>query len=127
MNAWKFLAGVFGLSLVIGTGAFAEIMGGEPGTSKNPKDNVPKEIQRSTPSAENFPGGSGPGERGDALTGLKQEKAVNEGLPELEKNVEKTDAGGAAMAAEELELRSKEQSHKGISSQSSEKAGKKHH
>jgi len=37
MNALKVLAGVLGVSLVLGTGVLAEILEGEPGTSLNPK------------------------------------------------------------------------------------------
>ena len=65
------VAGVLGImALVLATGAWAEILGIQPGTSSNPKDNVPKEIQRSDPSGVPFgPGGTGPGTRGNALTG----------------------------------------------------------
>ena len=48
MNVSKVLGGVACVSLLLGTGALAEIVGGEPGTSKNPKDNVPQEIQQPT-------------------------------------------------------------------------------
>ena len=126
MYVLHMLTSVLGLTLLLGTGAFAEIQGGEPGTSSNPKDNVPAKIQRSTPSAENFPGGSGPGERSDALTGMKHEKPVKEGAAELEQNVGQTGEGGAAMAAEDLEQKSHGKSSKGISSESSTKSRKKH-
>ena len=111
MNALKVLAGVLGLSLVLGTGALAEILEGEPGTSLNPKDNVPENIQRSDPYwiEDDFPDGSGPGSRSDELTGLKHEKPVKEDFEELEKNLQKTHEGAAAMAAEELKLKSLEQ------------------
>lgn len=122
MNACKVLGSVLGLSLLLGTGAFAEILEGEPGTSTNPKDNVPEEIQRSSDSLhEDGPQSRGPGERSDALTGLKHEKPVKEGHEELQRNVDKTNAGGAAMAAEELEQKSREKSQKGISAGSSRK------
>jgi len=75
MYAFTVLTGVLGLSLSLGTGAFAEMKGGEPGASNNPQDNVPSKIQRSTPAGgfgEDFPKGSGPGERGDALTSAEK-------------------------------------------------------
>lgn len=120
MKALQVIGGVACLSLLVGTGAFAEMVGGEPGTSKNPKDNVPQSIQRSTPSGfdEDSQRDSGPGERSDALTGMKQEKPVKEGHAQLEKNVNKTHAGGAAMAAEELQMKSHQKTQKGISAQS---------
>jgi len=112
MNPLKVLVSILGLSVLLGTGAFAEILEGEPGTALNPKDNVPEQIQRSDPyfKGDDLPDGSGPGSRGDVLTGLKHEKPVKEGLKELEENVQKTHAGAAAMAAEELKLKSREQS-----------------
>jgi len=117
----KFLAMVLGLSLVLGTGALAEILEGEPGTSTNPKDNVPEKIQRSDPylSGDDASYGSDPGSRGDALTGLKHEKPEKEGLHELEENVQKTHVGAAALAAEELKLKSLERSKSGIFSHGS--------
>ena len=48
MNKVQVLSGVACVSLLLATGAFAEILGVQPGTSDNPKDNVPKEIQRGT-------------------------------------------------------------------------------
>ena len=58
MKMIAILGGVACLSVVLGTGAFAEMKGGEPGTSKNPEDNVPEKIQRSAPSGEeSLPGG----------------------------------------------------------------------
>jgi len=84
----------------LATGTLAEIMGVEPGTSDNPKDNVPKEIQRSTPGGETFgEGGSGPGTRSNALTGMKKEKPDPVTRQELEQNAEQ--GGGAALAAED--------------------------
>ncbi|PJA77640.1 MAG: hypothetical protein CO149_08405 [Nitrospirae bacterium CG_4_9_14_3_um_filter_51_5] len=125
MNAAKVLGGVACLSLLLGTGALAEMVGGEPGTSKNPKDNVPKEIQRDTPSGGDFgKGGSGPGSRSDALTGMKKEKAVGVTEEGLEQNVDKTHEGGAAVAAEELKEEG-EKSQKDISAQSAHKDMKK--
>lgn len=119
MNVMKIMVGVVGISLLLGTGAFAEMVGGEPGTSKTPKSNVPDHIQRSSPSGEAaLPGRSGPGDHSDALTGMKHEKAVKKGHAELEKNVNKTKGGGAAMAAEELQ-------GKGSSAQSAKKGAKK--
>ncbi len=49
MNKMHILSGVACVSVFLATGAFAEILGVQPGTSDNPKDNVPKEIQRATP------------------------------------------------------------------------------
>ena len=46
MNRVHILSGVACLSILLATGAMAEILGIQPGTSDNPKDNVPKEIQR---------------------------------------------------------------------------------
>jgi len=112
MNALKVLTSVLGLCLVLGTGVFAEILEGEPGTSLNPKDNVPENIQRNDPYlyGDDSSVGSSPGSRSDALTGLKHEKPVKEGLKELEENVQKTHEGAAAMAAEELKMKSLEHS-----------------
>ncbi len=125
MNVSKILGGVACLSLLLGTGVLAEMVGGEPGTSKNPKDNVPQEIQRDTPSGGDFgKGGSGPGDRSDALSGMGKEKAVEVTEEGLEQNAEKTHDGGAAMAAEELKEQG-EQSHKDIAAQSSHKGMKK--
>ena len=56
---------------------------------------------------------------------MKHEKAVKEGHTELEKNVNKTHGGGAALAAEELQQKSREKSHKGIATQSSKEGKKK--
>ena len=127
MKTLQMIGGVACLSLLVGTGAFAAMEGGEPGTSKNPKDNVPSEVQRSNPSGfdEDSKGSSGPGERSDALTGMKHEKPVKEGHAQLEKNVNKTHAGGAAMAAEEQQQKSTEKSHKDIAAKSAKKAKKK--
>jgi len=120
MNIMKITFGVLGISILLGTGAFAEIQGGEPGTSKNPKNNVPEAIQRSTPSGfdEDSQRDSGPGERSDALTGMKHEKPVKEGHAELERNVNKTQGGAAAMAAEELKMKSHKKTQKSINAQS---------
>ena len=105
MNTLKVLGGVACVSLFMATGAFAEVLGTQPGTSSNPKDNVPKEIQRSTPGGGTFgPGGSGPGTRSDALTGMPQEKPMKEGQQELDANVNKTH-GKTAKAAEALETK----------------------
>jgi len=56
--------------MLLATGAMAEILGVQPGTSDNPKDNVPKEIQRD--GAIVSPGGSGLGTRSDELVGIKK-------------------------------------------------------
>ena len=75
MNYLSVVAGVIcGGSLLV-TGAYAEILGEQPGTSSNPKDNVLKEIQRSIPGGGTFgPGGSGPGNRSDESVGMKRKK-----------------------------------------------------
>lgn len=125
MNVCKVLGGVACVSLLLGTGALAEIVGGEPGTSKNPEDNVPAKIQRSTVGgSENFADGSGPGTRSDDLVGTKKMVPDPVTKEELEQNVEKTHEGGAAVAAEEL-MEEGEKSHKDISAQSAEKGMKK--
>jgi hypothetical protein len=49
---------------------------------------------------------------------MKHEKPVKDGQAELEKNVNKTHEGKAAMAAEELEQKPTKKSPKGISAQS---------
>ena len=105
MDGFKLLGSVLGLSLLFGTGVFAEILEGEPGTSKNPKDNVPEQIQRDSDSLHEDSPSSGPGERSDSLTGLKHEKPVPQDHEALQKNVDKTNAGGAAMAAGNLNRR----------------------
>lgn len=107
MNYLSVVAGVIcGGSLLV-TGAYAEILGEQPGTSSNPKDNVPKEIQRSTPGGGTFgPGGSGPGTRSDELVGMKKEKAEPVTLEDLKKDVEKTHGGPSAVAAEKLKEQS---------------------
>ena len=124
MNTMKIMTGIIACSMLLGTGAFAEMVGGEPGTSKNPKNNVPSEVQRSNVSGEDEGRSSGPGERSNVLTGLKHEKSVKEGHAELERNVNKTQGGGAAMAAEELQQKSRANAHKGISAQSSKNVHK---
>jgi hypothetical protein len=95
--------------MFLATGALAEILGVQPGTSGNPKDNVPQEIQRSTPGGETFgQSGTGPGTRSDVLTGgMEKEKPEPITRQALEQNVEKTQGGGAALAAEDLNEKSK--------------------
>jgi hypothetical protein len=109
MNKIHIVSGVACVSVLLATGAFAEILGVQPGTSTNPKDNVPTEIQREGVSGgDTFPGGSGPGTRGNALTGgLEKEKPQPVTRQQLEQNAEQ--GGGAAMAAEELKEKSVEQ------------------
>ena len=103
MNKMQVLNGAFCMSLLVVSGALAEIAGVQPGTSGNPKDNVPKEIQRGTASGGTFgSGGSGPGSRNDELTDMKKEKPESVTQQQLKQNVEKTDGGGAAIAAEQL-------------------------
>ena len=86
--------------------AFTEIQGVEPGTSANPKDNVPQEIQRGDPSGAPFgPGGSGPGPRGDVIPGgVEREKPEAVTRQVLERNAEP--GGGAALAAADLKEKS---------------------
>lgn len=111
----QLVAGIFGIvALLLATGAGAEILGTQPGTSSNPKDNVPKEIQRSdTSGGDKFSGGSGPGTRGNALTGgMEKEKPEPVTRRELEENAET--GGGAALAAEDLKEKSLNKSTKGM-------------
>jgi len=107
MNKIHVVSSVACVSVFLATGAFAEILGVQPGTSKNPKDNVPTEIQRDDVSGgDTFPGGSGPGTRGNALTGgMEKEKSQPVTRLQLERNAEP--GGGAAMAAEELKEKNK--------------------
>jgi hypothetical protein len=125
MNALKVLGGVACVSVFLATGAVAEILGVQPGTSDNPKDNVPKEIQRSTPGGQPFgSGGTGPGSRNDALTGgMEKEKPEPVTRQELEQNVEKTHGGGAALAAEDLNEKSTNTSKKSMKSKHGGAAG----
>jgi hypothetical protein len=100
MNRLKVLSGVACVSLLLATGAMAEILGVQPGTSDNPKDNVPAKVQRDGGAFS--PGDSGPGQRDNALVGMKKEKPEPVTQQQLEQNVEKTHGGGAAIAAEKL-------------------------
>lgn len=102
MNKVQVWSGVACVSVFLATGVFAEILGVQPGTSGNPRDNVPKEIQRdNTSGGEKFSSGSGPGTRKDALTGgTEKEKSEPVTRAELEQNAES--GGGAAIAAETL-------------------------
>ena len=97
------------VSMFLAVVASAEILGAQPGTSSNPKDNVPQEIQRGTPGGKPFgPGGSGPGSRGDALAGgMEKEKPQPVTKRELEQNAEQ--GGGAAVEAEVLKEKSERQ------------------
>ena len=107
MSTVRMLSNVACMSVFLATGALAEIQGVQPGTSDNPKDNVPKEIQRSTLGDAAYPkGSSGPGTRSDALVNMKKEKPQPVTEQHLEQNVEKTHEGGAAVAAEELKEQS---------------------
>ncbi len=123
MNTIHVLSGVACVSVFLATGAVAEILGVQPGTSANPKDNVPAEIQRSNPSGVPFgSGGTGPGTRGDALTGgMVKEKSDPVTGQELEHNAEK--GGGAALAAEDLNEKSKPTSKKSMKSKHRETSG----
>jgi hypothetical protein len=122
MNRVQVVSIVACMSILLATGAMAEILGVQPGTSDNPKDNVPKEIQRD--GATVSPGGSGPGTRSDELVGMKKEKPEPVTLQELEQHVEETQGGGAAIAAEDLKKKSMVKSNKDISDQSSQKGMK---
>jgi hypothetical protein len=112
MNKIHVVSSVACVSVFLATGAFAEILGVQSGTSTNPKDNVPTEIQRDDVSGgDKFPGGSGPGTRGNALTGGKEkEKSQPATRLQLERNAES--GGGAAMAAETLDEKSAHPSKK---------------
>jgi hypothetical protein len=114
MNKIHVLTGVACVSLLLTTGAFAEVLGDQPGTSSNPKDNVPKEIQRSDPSGVPFgSGGTGPGTRSEGLTGgMVKEKPEPVTRQALEQNAEQ--GGGAAIAAENLNEKSKNTSKKSV-------------
>lgn len=117
MNKVHVLSGIACVSVFLATGALAEIQGVQPGTSDNPKENVPKEIQRSTLGDAAYPkGSSGPGTRSDALVDMKKEKAEPLTEQQLEQNVEKTHEGGAAVAAEELKEQSKDTSKQAMKS-----------
>lgn len=122
MNRVHVLSGVACVSLLLATGAMAEILGVQPGTSENPKDNVPKEIQRD--GGTTSPGSNGPGTRSDELVGMKTEKPGPVTLQDLKQNVEKTQGGGAAIAAENLKKESLATSDKDISDPSSQKGMK---
>jgi len=105
MSKMHVLGSVVCMTVLLATGAWAEIEGTQPGTSSNPKDNVPKEIQRSTPSGQPFgSGGTGPGSRGEVLVGEPKEKRDPLTKKELEQNAEQ--GGGAATAAEVLKEQS---------------------
>lgn len=87
-------------TLFLAAGVLAEVEGIQPGTSDNPKDNVPKEIQR---EGDNFsPDGSGPGRRSDELVGMGKEVPESVTEKTLDQNVEDTGGGGAAVAAKQL-------------------------
>ena len=114
MNKIHILTGVAAVSVFLATGAFAEILGVQPGTSDNPKDNVPKEIQRGTPGGGTFgEGGTGPGTRSKALTGMEEaDLGTRQEIQELEHNAEQR--GGAAPAAEDRNEKSKNTSKKSM-------------
>ena len=115
MTALKMFGGIACASVFLATGAVAEILGVQPGTSDNPKDNVPKEIQRSTPGGGTFgPGGTGPGTRSDALVDMNKEKRAPVTQQQLDQNAAKTHDGGAALAAETLGEKSMDNSKKSM-------------
>ena len=123
MNKVHVVSGVACVSVFLATGALGEILGVQPGTSDNPKDNVPEEIQRNTPGGGSFgSGGTGPGTRDDVLTrGMEKEKPEPVTRRELEQNAEK--GGGAALAAENLNEKSENTSKKGMKSKYRETPG----
>lgn len=123
MNKMQVWSGVACVSVFLATGVFAEILGVQPGTSSNAKDNVPKEIQRdNTSGGEKFSSGTGPGTRSDALAGgMEKEKPESVTRRELEENA-KT-GGGAALAAEDLKEKSLNKSTKGMKSKHRGTAG----
>ena len=100
MNKVQVLSVVACMSVLLATGAFGEILGVQPGTSDNPKDNVPAKIQRNGGTFS--PGDSGPGQRDNTLVGMKKEKPEPVTQQQLDQNAEKTQGGGAALAAEKL-------------------------
>ncbi len=100
MSNVRILRAVACVSLLWVTGALAEVQGIQSGTSGEPKDHVPKEIQR---EGGNFgPDGSGPGSRSDELVGMKKEVSDPVTESTLDQNVEETEGGGAAVAAKKL-------------------------
>lgn len=126
MNRYKILGGVACVSVFLATGAFAELLGVEPGTSNNLKDNVPKDIQRSTPSGGTFgPGGTGPGTRQDSVADMNKEKPAPVTQQALNHNAAKTHEGGAALAAETLEEKNRDHSKNSMKSPSRGSAGRR--
>jgi hypothetical protein len=100
MSNVRILSAIACASLLVVTGALAEVQGIQPGTSDDPKDNVPEEIQR---EGGNFgTDGSGPGRRSDELVGMKKEVPAPVTESTLDQNVEDTAGGGAAVAAKKL-------------------------
>ena len=71
-----------------------QILGVQPETSNNPKDNVPAKVQRDGGAFS--PGGSGPGQRDDTLVGMKKEKPEPVTQQDLERTVEKTHGGSGS-------------------------------
>lgn len=117
MNKIHVVSGVACVSVFLATGAVAEILGVQPGTSANPKDNVPAEIQRDNDSGGKLGSGrgTGPGTRGDALTGgMVKEKSEPVTRQALGENAEQ--GGGAALAAEDLNEKSKNTPKTGMKS-----------
>src|SRR5215210_9279870 len=80
MNKWQVLIGVFGVSLLLGSGALAESVGVQPAAAEHPKAHMPREAQ----------------------TDMKKETPDSASQQQLKQNVEKTDGGGAPIAAEQL-------------------------
>ncbi len=113
MSKMHVVSGFACMTVLLATGAWAEIEGVQPGTSSNPKDNVPKEIQRDDVSGrDKFSSGSGPGTRGDALVGEAKEDPKSVTRRALEQNAES--GGGAATAAEMLNEKSDHKTKKAM-------------
>ncbi len=86
MNKRQVLIGVFGVSLLLGSGALAESVGVQPAASEHPKGHMPTEAQTDMKNQ----------------TEMKKETSDSASQQQLKQNVEKTDGGGAAIAAEQL-------------------------
>ena len=114
MNSIHILSASACLSLLLATGAFVDILGVQSRTPDNPTDYVPKEIQQMTPSGGVFSPGGDPGQRDDARTGIEEERIKFVTQLAFDRNAEKTQTGGPALAAENLQEKSKDTSKKGM-------------
>ncbi|HBP86765.1 MAG: hypothetical protein KC592_07755 [Nitrospira sp.] len=94
-------------AFIVGTASMG--LAGQGMKSGTAEDNVPENIQRSTPSAESsLPTGSGPGSRSDQLTDMEDVDPKNPNMSDAE--------GQAAQAAKDLKKKNQQSP---ISSQSS--------